>query len=610
MRSFSAALLVSLALATGSSSAQPLTTTDDGVLAIPLMKRSSAELTNEDGTVSWTRLQAHVAKTQAKIVRGVDIYKHNSGEELALHPEDVGVVEDQNLGRRAWETPSDSDSLEWEGDEDDSFAPGLTPGRIKPRGEGSDRVFQGFRGSGILGAAKSSLGKRVVNPKNTPRVKPSTTTTEKAATTTSPALAAAQTTPVNSAAARSASRAAAAASSSSKAAAASSSSKAAASASSSKAAAASSSSVAAAQASASSASARASQSSASAAKASQSSASAASASAAAASPAPTTGSTSLTDYWSGSLWAGALTIGTPPKSFLIDFDTGSADLWVPSSACTSAACAPHTKYDPSASSTSFAMTNKTLSITYGDGSSTTGPVYTDVVTLGGLTATGQTLGAATGLSSDWQDDPMDGLMGMGYKSLSQMRANPFFQTLVAQNKVSSPQFSFKLTQSASELYLGGMNSALFVAGSTVWTPVTSRSYWVVASTANVNGAAVSSLSAIIDSGTSVIVAPTSAAASFWATVPNSAPYGSGYYTYPCSASLTISFSFAGSTKQWALPSDLLNLGKVSSGSTRCVGAIVGADVGVSAWILGDTFMQSVYTSFDLAGNRVGFSTLK
>lgn len=376
-------------------------------------------------------------------------------------------MEEQNLGRRAWDNPSDSDALDWDGDEDESFAPDLVPGRIERRGEG--RVFQGFRGSGILGAAGSSLGKRVVdNPKNTPRVKPSSTTTaESSATTSAPALAAAKTTAVNSAALRSASRAAAAASSSSARAAASSSLKAAAAASSSKAAAASSSSAAAAQASASSASAAmASQSSASAA-----SASAASASSAAASPLPTTGSTSLTDYWSGSrefsqharlgsLLTSHLTSQSGPVLFpsaplpshslsiLILGEPSdyldalhsltsppiqsSADLWIPSSACTSAACAPHTKYDPSASSTSFAMTNKTLSITYGDGSTTTGPVYTDTVSLGGLTAVGQTLGAATGLSSDWQDDPMDGLMGMGYKSLSQMGANPFFQT------VSSP----------------------------------------------------------------------------------------------------------------------------------------------------------------------------
>lgn len=76
---------------------------------------------------------------------------------------------------------------------------------------------------------------------------------------------------------------------------------------------------------------------------------------------------------------------------------------------------------------------------------------------------------------------------------------------MAQNKVTSPQFSFKLTQSGSELFLGGMNAALYNAGSTIWTKVISQSYWVVASTANVNGAAVSNLSAIIDSGTSVIV---------------------------------------------------------------------------------------------------------
>ncbi|SGY69451.1 BQ5605_C004g03017 [Microbotryum silenes-dioicae] len=337
------------------------------------------------------------------------------------------------------------------------------------------------------------------------------------------------------------------------------------------------------------------------------------------------GGVSLTNYNDGSglrhaVWTGTISIGTPAKTFNIDFDTGSADLWVPSSGCSSAACAPHTKYDPSKSSTSKADPSKKLSITYGDGSSTTGLVYQDTVTLAGLTTTGQGFGVATGMSSDWASDPMDGLMGMAYASISQTKTTPFFQTLVAEEQVAAPQFSFRLGASGdSELFLGGMNSNDYVAGSTQWTRVVSqgcelhRTVIFLHANANVNGkAALKGINAIIDTGTSVIVAPTADAATYWAAVADSAPYGGGggYYTYPCKASLTASFTFAGGSQKWAVLSNALNLGKVAAGSDRCVGAIVGADVGISGWVLGGSFLQGVYVTFDLGSNRVGFSTLK
>ncbi|ORY89618.1 aspartic peptidase domain-containing protein [Leucosporidium creatinivorum] len=337
-----------------------------------------------------------------------------------------------------------------------------------------------------------------------------------------------------------------------------------------------------------------------------------SAAAAATSAVPTSAGNALTDYNDGMLWAGTVSIGTPPVNYIIDFDTGSSDLWIPSTNCTAAACNTHTKYDPTVSSTSKSLRSSKLSITYGDGSSTTGSVWKDTVTVAGISATAQVFGAANSLSSDWEDDPMDGMMGMAYASISQLGTSPFFQTLMTQSAVSVGQFSFFLASTNSELYLGGMNSELYTAGSTVFYPVTSQSYWLLSASANVGSTAVSTLgtfSAIIDTGTSVIVAPTASAKKFWAAVPDSGVYGSGYYTYPCDQPPILSFSFGLTDEKWEISSDSLNLGKVSSGSSRCVGAIVGADIGVNAWILGDAFLENVYATFDFDNNKVGFSDL-
>lgn len=230
-------------------------------------------------------------------------------------------------------------------------------------------------------------------------------------------------------------------------------------------------------------------------------------------------------------WVRLLCLGTPSLQLTIsffNFGISSADLWVPSASCNSAACNPHTKYDPTKSSTSATVAGAQLSISYGDGSSTTGTVYKDTITIAGLTATGQTFGAADSMSSDWQDDPMDGIFGMGYQAISQLNTPPVFQTvskpfiflwdhtltfdsnhqLIKDGAVAKSQFSFKLGASGPELFLGGMNPSLYVSGTTSWYPVTSQAYWTISATANVAGTPVSALgsfNAIIDTGTSVVV---------------------------------------------------------------------------------------------------------
>lgn len=47
----------------------------------------------------------------------------------------------------------------------------------------------------------------------------------------------------------------------------------------------------------------------------------------------------------------------------------------------------------------------------------------------------------------------------------------------------------------------------------------------------------------------------------------------------------------------------------SSQSNYCVASIVGQDVGVEAWIVGDAFLRNVYTVFNVGTSSVGFANL-
>ncbi|KAH8916295.1 hypothetical protein BT69DRAFT_793667, partial [Atractiella rhizophila] len=78
--------------------------------------------------------------------------------------------------------------------------------------------------------------------------------------------------------------------------------------------------------------------------------------------------------------------------------------------------------------------------------------------------------------------------------------------------------------------------------------------------------------------------------------------------FPCNSAPTVSFSFSG--KAWAMSADTFSLGQVSSGSSSCVGSIVGEDLGLNAWIVGDSFLRNVYSVYDYTNERVGFATPK
>ncbi|KAI0675130.1 acid protease [Trametes maxima] len=310
-------------------------------------------------------------------------------------------------------------------------------------------------------------------------------------------------------------------------------------------------------------------------------------------------------------WAGPVSIGTPGQNFQIKFDTGSADLWVPSINCTSPYYSDMSKYEPSKSSTKVEEPGQFL-IGYGDSSNVSGPVYTDIVNVAGVVAKGQYFSPADVISPKFGSNGVDGLLGLGLPALSRLHQSPFFNTAKSQGAVKNGVFGFKLAKAGSELFLSGTDSSLY-SGLFEWHPITGAGgYWQIggASILIDSQTVVSGFTTVIDSGTSFIYGLPNEVAVFYEAIPGSQLYDPalGIYTFPC-ASIPSNIAFNWGGKSWTLSAENFNLGAGTS-ATECVGAILGKDMGVGGWVVGDSFMKNVYTAFSLDSNSVGFATLK
>ncbi|EPS93454.1 hypothetical protein FOMPIDRAFT_147447 [Fomitopsis schrenkii] len=310
-------------------------------------------------------------------------------------------------------------------------------------------------------------------------------------------------------------------------------------------------------------------------------------------------------------WSGTISIGTPAQNFLIDFDTGSSDLWVPSKNCTQTACSRKHTYSSANSSTS-AMQSGTFSIEYGDRSTSSGPIFTDTVAVAGIKSTAQTFSAVTSLSSSFASDPMDGILGMAFQKLSSLAHPPFVNQAKAQGSIKSAVFGMKLAKTGSELYIGGTDAALY-EGAVESHAVTGSGFWQIGGASAIMGnkTTISGFQTVIDSGTTIMYGPLDAVKTFYGSVPNSSVFDTqnGFYQFPCNAVPQLAFNWGGKT--WNVSAANFNLGKTSNTSEYCVGALAGQDFGVgdNVWLLGDSFMKNVYSVFSFDQNTVGFASL-
>lgn len=211
-----------------------------------------------------------------------------------------------------------------------------------------------------------------------------------------------------------------------------------------------------------------------------------------------------------------ISLGTPPQDFKVVLDTGSSNLWVPSTDCNSIACYLHSKYDHSASST-YKKNGSSFEIRYGSGS-LSGYVSQDTFQIGDLKVKHQDFAEATsepGLAFAF--GRFDGIMGLGYDTISVNKIVPPVYNMLDQGLLDEPVFAFYLGDTnngeESEAIFGGINKDHYT-GKMTKIPLRRKAYWEVdldAITFGDNTAELEGTGVILDTGTSLIALPSALA---------------------------------------------------------------------------------------------------
>jgi len=181
---------------------------------------------------------------------------------------------------------------------------------------------------------------------------------------------------------------------------------------------------------------------------------------------------------------GEIEIGTPAQKFTVIFDTGSSNLWVPSATCgwLNIACKRHNKYDSTKSST-YTKDGRDFSIQYGTGAMK-GFVSVDKVCVAGVCVDNQGFAEAVkepGIT--FVAAKFDGILGMGWSTISVDGLPTVFDSMIAQNSVEAPVFSFYLNRNPDDsnggkLVLGGSDKNLYT-GEMNYIPLSQTTYWQV-----------------------------------------------------------------------------------------------------------------------------------
>jgi len=315
-------------------------------------------------------------------------------------------------------------------------------------------------------------------------------------------------------------------------------------------------------------------------------------------------------------YVGNITIGTPPQPFAVILDTGSSNLWIPDKTCKTCVKAKKDLYDSSASST-YKANGQHWEVDYGDGSSASGILGVDTVTIGDTTNSlaipMTTFGQATKENSIMVEDPsFDGILGLAFTSLAVDNVIPPVINAINQGLLDQPIFMVWLEERGDVdntpggyITYGGLDTT-HCGAVIAYQPLSSATYFQF----KIDGVSSGSYSStkgwqvISDTGTSFLGGPDGVIAGLAKAAGATLNAQDETYYIDCKANapdLTITIG----GKPYAINAKNMI---VDAGNGQCYWAAfqMGGGFGLD-WILGDPFIRQFCNVYDLGNKRIGFA---
>ncbi|CAJ0582406.1 unnamed protein product, partial [Mesorhabditis spiculigera] len=299
-------------------------------------------------------------------------------------------------------------------------------------------------------------------------------------------------------------------------------------------------------------------------------------------------------------YLGNVTIGTPEQSFKVILDTGSADFWVPDKICTDdmdcEQCMQSDDFD-----CDFDCQD---------------PFCCDYITRK-FKVPKSTFGMAVHLADFFASDPIDGILGLAFRSLSVSDSTPVLINAINQGLLDQPAFNVYLGKVGNQ---DGVYGGVYTYGGLdpdhcgdviAYQPLSSATYFQYKMTEVVAGnySFKWNWEVISDTGTSFIGMPT------WQSKAIAKEFGAWYdkedevYEIACNATIPdIVLTIGG--KQYAIQQENLIVTAGEPDNKYCYLAIFDWDGDGTDWILGDPFIRQFCHVFDIGKQRVGFAPSK